>query len=88
MPSCRCAATARSRKPPTAIDSSRAAALKGPLHGVPFTIKDSFDTEGVVTTIGSEGRKEFVPNKDATVVARVRAPAAFCSARPTRPSSR
>ena len=47
--------------------------LKGPLHGVPFTIKDSFDTEGVVTTIGSEGRKGFVPNKDATVVARVRA---------------
>jgi amidase len=46
---------------------------KGPLHGVPFTIKDSFDTEGVVTTIGSEGRKGFVPDKDATVVARVRA---------------
>jgi amidase len=46
---------------------------KGPLHGVPFTIKDSFDTEGVITTIGSEGRKAFVPDKDATVVARVRA---------------
>jgi amidase len=47
--------------------------LKGALHGVPFTIKDSFDTEGVITTVGSEGRKGFVPNKDATVVARVRA---------------
>jgi len=46
---------------------------KGPLHGVPFTIKDSFDTAGVVSTGGTLGRKEFVPGKDATVVARVRA---------------
>jgi len=45
---------------------------KGLLHGVPCTIKDSFDTEGVITTLGSSGRKKFVPDKDATVVARVR----------------
>ncbi|MDP3293944.1 MAG: amidase [Nevskia sp.] len=45
----------------------------GPLHGVPFTIKDSFDTAGVVSTGGTLGRKDFVPGKDATVVARVRA---------------
>jgi amidase len=45
---------------------------KGPLHGVPFTIKDSFDTAGVVSTGGTLGRKNFVPGKDATVVARVR----------------
>ena len=44
----------------------------GPLHGVPFTIKDSFDTAGVVSTGGTLGRKGFVPGKDATVVARVR----------------
>ncbi len=31
---------------------------KGPLHGVPFTAKDSFDTEGVVSTGGTLGRKE------------------------------
>lgn len=47
--------------------------LKGPLHGVPFTIKDSFDTAGIVSTGGTLGRKEFVPGKDATVVARARA---------------
>ncbi|MFT4046292.1 MAG: amidase [Solimonas sp.] len=46
---------------------------KGPLHGVPFTIKDSFDTEGVVSTGGTLGRKDYVPGKDATVVARARA---------------
>lgn len=45
---------------------------KGPLHGVPFTMKDSFDTAGVVSTGGTLGRKNFVPGKDATVVARVR----------------
>ncbi|MET0498471.1 MAG: amidase [Steroidobacteraceae bacterium] len=45
---------------------------KGALHGVPFTVKDSFDTSGVVSTAGTLGRKDFIPGKDATVVARVR----------------
>ena len=37
--------------------------VKGPLHGVPMTIKDSIDTEGVVTTGGTQGRSHFVPEK-------------------------
>jgi len=44
----------------------------GPLHGVPMTIKDSFDTEGVISTAGTLGRKHFIPAKDATVVERLR----------------
>jgi amidase len=44
----------------------------GPLHGVPMTIKDSLDTEGVVSTGATMGRQQYVPAKDATVVARVR----------------
>jgi amidase len=44
----------------------------GPLHGVPMTIKDSFDTEGVISTGGTFGRQQYVPQADATVVARVR----------------
>jgi amidase len=51
--------------------------LKGPLHGVPFTIKDSLDTEGVISTGGTVGREFFIPEKDATVVARVRAAGAI-----------
>ena len=47
--------------------------IKGPLHGVPMTIKDSFDTEGVVSTGGTLGRKAYIPSRDATVVARLRA---------------
>jgi len=47
--------------------------ILGPLHGVPFTIKDSFDTAGVISTGGTKGRSNFVPSKDATVVSRLRA---------------
>ena len=50
---------------------------KGPLHGVPFTVKDSFDTAGLVSTGGTLGRKDFVPGADATVVARARAAGAI-----------
>ncbi len=45
---------------------------RGPLHGVPMTIKDSLDTRGVVTTGGTQGRASFVPEEDATVVKRVK----------------
>jgi amidase len=44
----------------------------GPLHGLPFTIKDSFDTAGVVTTAGTVGWRDRVPREDATVVERLR----------------
>ena len=46
--------------------------LVGPLHGVPMTIKDSLDTAGMITTGGSTGRASFVPERDATVVRRVK----------------
>ena len=44
----------------------------GALHGVPMTIKDSLDTAGVISTGGTKGREAFVPDRDATVVSRVR----------------
>jgi len=46
--------------------------FRGPLHGVPITIKDSLDSEGIVSTGGTMGRKDFVPRQDAPVVARLR----------------
>ncbi len=49
----------------------------GPLHGVPMTIKDSFDTAGVISTWGTPGRRQFVPQKDATAVARMKAAGAI-----------
>ena len=46
--------------------------ISGPLHGVPFTVKDSFDTAGLISTGGTKGRSDFVPSKDATIVNRLR----------------
>lgn len=43
----------------------------GPLHGVPITVKDSFDTEDYVTTGGTLGRSDHVPDANATVVQRL-----------------
>jgi amidase len=49
----------------------------GPLHGVPITIKDSFQTAGVVTTSGAPELADFVPDKDADPVARYKAAGAI-----------
>jgi amidase len=47
--------------------------FKGPLHGVPVTIKDTLETAGVICTGGTKGRANFIPKADATAVARLRA---------------
>ncbi len=49
----------------------------GPLHGVPVTIKDAFDTAGVVSTGGVTGRAKYIPAQDATAVARLRSAGAI-----------
>ena len=46
--------------------------LWGPLHGVPFTVKDCVDTARVVTTRGSKLFANHVPDADATVVRRLK----------------
>jgi len=43
----------------------------GPLHGVPMTIKDSFNVAGLHTTWGNPAFKDFVADSDATVVQRL-----------------
>lgn len=45
----------------------------GPLHGVPVTVKDVFDTAGLRTTGGSERLSDHLPSEDAVVVSRYRA---------------
>src|SRR5438874_9199774 len=44
----------------------------GPLHGVPFTAKDIFNTAGLPTTAGLRMLRGNIPDQDATVVARMR----------------
>ncbi len=66
------------RKEAAAADAARAGGtLKGPLHGVPVTIKDTLETAGVVCTGGTLGRAHYVPTADATAVARLRAAGAI-----------
>jgi Asp-tRNA(Asn)/Glu-tRNA(Gln) amidotransferase A subunit family amidase len=45
---------------------------QGPLHGVPLTVKDSFDMEGLPTLCGSRFRLWHRAPKDATAVSRMR----------------
>jgi amidase len=44
----------------------------GALHGVPITIKDIFETQGLRTTAGYIPLKDYLPQQDATAVARLR----------------
>ena len=51
--------------------------VRGPLHGVPMTIKDSFQTAGMRTTSGAPELARFIPEEDAWPVARLRAAGAI-----------
>jgi aspartyl-tRNA(Asn)/glutamyl-tRNA(Gln) amidotransferase subunit A len=46
---------------------------RGPMHGIPFALKDLYDTAGVRTTSGSRVDIDRVPTEDATTTARLKA---------------
>jgi aspartyl-tRNA(Asn)/glutamyl-tRNA(Gln) amidotransferase subunit A len=46
---------------------------RGPLHGVPVSVKDIFYTQGIRTASGEKKLENFVPSYDATMVARLKA---------------
>jgi amidase len=65
------------------VDRARAAAAAaddatargdavGPLHGLPMTVKDVWETEGLVTTSGAPELKDHVPSADAIAVGRLK----------------
>ncbi|MGZ5971252.1 MAG: amidase, partial [Polyangiales bacterium] len=49
----------------------------GPLHGVPFTLKDAHETAGVRTTVGLPAFAENIPTADGTVAARLKSAGAI-----------
>jgi amidase len=57
----------------------------GPLHGVPFTIKENLDVAGSATTQGVPAMAEAVPPVDAVVVERMKAAGAIALARTNLP---
>ncbi len=69
---------------PDAIDQAKRAEAAivsgdplGPLHGVPLTVKDMIETHGLRTTSGSALRADFIPERDAQAVARLKAAGAI-----------
>ncbi|MGI9332243.1 MAG: amidase, partial [Gammaproteobacteria bacterium] len=44
---------------------------RGPLHGIPITLKDLYFTKGIRTTAGSRILEDFVPGHDAASAARL-----------------
>lgn len=62
-----------------AMDEARAAETaimkgehRGPLHGIPYSLKDNYYTRGIRTTAASRLMLDFVPEEDATLHARLR----------------
>jgi Asp-tRNA(Asn)/Glu-tRNA(Gln) amidotransferase A subunit family amidase len=58
----------RARKADAEIAAGK---YRGPLHGIPFGVKDLLDTAGIATTYGAEPFRNRVPASDATVVRRL-----------------
>ena len=53
----------------------------GPLHGIPFGVKDLLDTAGIPTTYGAEPYRNRVPAEDSVVVKRLYAAGAVLVAK-------
>ncbi|HWM12569.1 MAG TPA: amidase [Solirubrobacteraceae bacterium] len=60
-----------------AADAADRREPQGPLHGVPFTVKDNLSAAGLEMAIGAPERVGVVPAADATAVARLRAAGAI-----------
>lgn len=76
-PRLNCFATVTSDRARQEADAADAAIARGiylgPLHGIPYGLKDLVDTKGIVTGWGAEPYRDRVPDQDAAVVTRLRA---------------
>lgn len=69
-----------------ASEARYAARTARPLEGLPITVKDSFETAGLLTTCGAESLADHVPTQDAEAVARLRAAGANIFAKTNVPA--
>jgi Asp-tRNA(Asn)/Glu-tRNA(Gln) amidotransferase A subunit family amidase len=61
-------ALARAKQADAEIAAGR---YRGPLHGIPYGVKDLLDTAGIATTYGAEPFRDRVPTADSAVVHRL-----------------
>lgn len=55
-----------------AADDLKAGRRRGPLHGLPYAVKDNYDAAGLPATAGSRLRQNHVPERDAVLVEKLR----------------
>jgi aspartyl-tRNA(Asn)/glutamyl-tRNA(Gln) amidotransferase subunit A len=55
-----------------ADDELKSGRDRGPFHGIPYALKDIYDTAGIRTTCHSKLRVDHVPKEDSVVAARLR----------------
>src|SRR5829696_5999285 len=58
----------------------------GPLHGLPITVKDSYETAGMRTVCGMPALADYVPTQDAEAIARLRRAGAIILAKTNMPT--
>jgi Asp-tRNA(Asn)/Glu-tRNA(Gln) amidotransferase A subunit family amidase len=71
-------ALARARQADREIAAGK---YRGPLHGIPYGVKDLLDTKGIPTTWGAEFNRNRVPAHDSAVVAKLDAAGAVLIAK-------
>jgi amidase len=77
----------RARREAEGADAARASGSPlGPLHGIPITVKDSFETAGMRTTCGREDLTDYVPSEDAEAVRRLRSAGAIIMGKTNMPA--
>ncbi|MEU6196574.1 amidase [Streptomyces sp. NPDC047061] len=79
--------TDRARREAREADAKRASGAElGPLHGLPITLKDSYETAGLRTACGRPDLKAYVPEQDAEAVRRLRAAGAVIIGKTNMPA--
>ena len=66
---CRREAMAAAEEAERAISSGN---YLGPMHGIPVAVKDQIWTQGIRTTVGSRLMADFIPDEDATAIAKLK----------------
>lgn len=69
-------------RPPRADRERLEGRARGVLHGLPCTVKESFDVQGWLTTSGAHYLKDNRATQDAPSIARLRAAGAILMGKP------